>query len=108
PGTHRPMKEDELKKKFGPYFGKYKVHEHHYKDKSSLHDFGKTRDGTPVTVNKLVTQFDFVMGIGSIVPHRVKGLSGGAKIMFPGIGGKELMDRNQWEASMYMSETVMG
>jgi nickel-dependent lactate racemase len=108
PGTHRPMKEDELKQKFGPFFGQYQVHEHHYKDRSSLHDFGKTRDGTPVTVNKLVTQFDFVMGIGSIVPHRVKGLSGGAKIMFPGIGGKELMDRNQWEASMSMSETVMG
>jgi lactate racemase len=108
PGTHRPMKPDELRKKLGDYDGKYKVHEHHYQKKSSLHDFGKTRDGTPVTANKLITQFDFVMGIGSIVPHRVKGLSGGAKIMFPGVSGKELMDRNQWEASMYMSETVMG
>ena len=108
PGTHRPMKEEELKKKFGAYFGKYKVHEHHWLDESSLHDFGKTRDGTRVTANKLVTQFDFVMGIGSILPHRVKGLSGGAKIMFPGVAGREMMDRNQWEASMHMSETVMG
>lgn len=108
PGTHRPMKEDELRKKFGPYFGKYKVHEHHWLDESSLHDFGRTRDGTRVTANKLVTQFDFVMGIGSILPHRVKGLSGGAKIMFPGVAGREMMDRNQWEASMHMSETVMG
>ena len=58
--------------------------------------------------NKLVTEFDFVMGIGSIVPHRVKGTSGGAKIMFPGISGKEMMEMNQWEASMHMSETVMG
>ena len=65
------MKPDELKKKFGPLNGKYKVHAHHYKDKSSLHDFGKTRDGTPVTANKLVTQFDFVLGVGSIIPHRV-------------------------------------
>src|SRR6185437_837384 len=108
PGTHRPMKPDELEKKFGKYNGKYKVHEHHYKDKSSLHDFGKTRDGTPVTANKLVTQFGFVMGVGSIVPHRVKGLSGGAKIMFPGVAEYDMMARNQWEASMYMSETVMG
>jgi nickel-dependent lactate racemase len=108
PGTHRPMKPDELQKKLGAFNGKYKVHEHHYQDQSSLHDFGKTRDGTPVTANKLITEFDFVMGLGSIVPHRVKGLSGGAKIMFPGISGKEMMDRNQWEASMYMSETVMG
>jgi nickel-dependent lactate racemase len=108
PGTHRPMKPGELKQKLGKYHGKFKVHEHHYQDKSSLHDFGKTRDGTPVTANKLLTQFDFVMGIGSIVPHRVKGLSGGAKIMFPGVAGYDMMARNQWEASMYMSETVMG
>ena len=107
-GTHRPMKPEELQKKLGPFNGKYKVHEHHWLDESSLHDFGKTSDGTPVKANKLVTQFDFVMGIGSIVPHRVKGTSGGAKIMFPGISGREMMEMNQWEASMHMSETVMG
>jgi len=107
-GTHRPMKPQELRKKLGQLDGKYKVHEHHYLDRSSLADFGKTRDGTPVTANKIVKEFDFVLGVGSILPHRVKGLSGGAKIMFPGISGPELMDRNQWEASMQMSETVMG
>lgn len=108
PGTHRPMKPEELQKKFGPYNGKYKVHEHHYKEYKTLHDFGTTRDGTRVTCNKLVLEFDFILGIGAIIPHRVKGLSGGAKIMFPGIAGKEMMERNQWEASMHMSETVMG
>lgn len=108
PGTHRPMKEEELKHKLGPYFGRHKVHEHHYLDRNSLHDFGKTPDGTPVTANKLLTEFDFVTGIGSIVPHRVKGVSGGAKLAFPGVSGREMMDRNQWEASMHMSETVMG
>ncbi|HSU67734.1 MAG TPA: nickel-dependent lactate racemase [Tepidisphaeraceae bacterium] len=107
-GTHRPMKPEELQKKLGPFYGKHKVHEHHWLDRNQLHDFGKTSDGTPVTANKLVTEFDFVMGIGAIVPHRVKGTSGGAKIMFPGIAGPEIMERNQWEASMHMSETVMG
>jgi nickel-dependent lactate racemase len=108
PGTHRPMKLDELKTKLGDCYGRFKVHEHHYLDESSLHDFGTTRDGTRVTANKLLTQFDFILGVGSIVPHRVKGLSGGAKIAFPGVAGKEIMERNQWEASMHMSETVMG
>ena len=108
PGTHRPMKEAELREKFGAYYGKYEVHEHHYLDESSLHDFGRTRDGTRVTANKLLREFDFVLGVGSILPHRVKGLSGGAKIAFPGVAGKEIMERNQWEASMHMSETVMG
>lgn len=108
PGTHRPMKEQELRDKLGPCFGQFKVHEHHYLDASSLHDFGKTHDGTRVTANKLMKEFDFTIGIGSIVPHRVKGLSGGAKIAFPGVAGKEMMERNQWQASMHMSETVMG
>lgn len=107
-GTHRPMKPEELQKKLGPFNGRYKVHEHHWLDYKSLHDFGATLDGTRVTANRLVLDFSFVMGIGSILPHRVKGLSGGAKIMFPGIAGKDMMERNQWEASMHMSETVMG
>ena len=107
-GTHRPMKPDEIRHKFGPFYGKYQVHEHHWLNKDELHDFGATSDGTRVQANQLVTRCSFVMGIGSIVPHRVKGFSGGAKIMFPGIAGPEIMERNQWEASMHMSESVMG
>jgi nickel-dependent lactate racemase len=108
PGTHRPMKQEEIREKLGPFYGRYPVHEHHYLDESSLHDFGHTRDGTRVTANRRLIKADFVLGIGSIVPHRVKGLSGGAKIAFPGVAGREMMERNQWEASMHMSETVMG
>jgi nickel-dependent lactate racemase len=102
------MTEAEIEQKLGPYAGKYPIHEHHYLDESRLHEFGHTRDGTRVTANKLLTEADFVLGIGSILPHRVKGLSGGAKIAFPGVAGREMMERNQWEASMHMSETVMG
>jgi nickel-dependent lactate racemase len=108
PGTHRPMTPEEIREKLGPHAGRYRVHEHHYLDQSSLHHFGHTRDGTPVTANRLLIRADFVLGVGSIVPHRVKGLSGGAKIAFPGVSGREMMERNQWEASMHMSETVMG
>jgi len=108
PGTHRPMTPDEIREKLGSFTGRYRVHEHHYLDQPSLHHFGHTKDGTPVTANQLLIRADFVLGIGSIVPHRVKGLSGGAKIAFPGVAGREMMERNQWEASMHMSETVMG
>ena len=108
PGTHRPMKPEEIQEKLGPFYGRYPVHEHHYLDEASLHDYGHTRDGTRVTASRRLIRADFLLGIGSIVPHRVKGLSGGAKIAFPGVAGREMMDRNQWEASMHMSETVMG
>jgi nickel-dependent lactate racemase len=106
-GTHRKMSDAELATKLGPLFGRLEVHQHDWKE-SHLHDFGETRDGTRVRANSLLADSDFVIGIGSIVPHRVKGFSGGAKIVFPGVGGPEMMDRQQWEASMQMSETVMG
>jgi nickel-dependent lactate racemase len=108
PGTHRAMTDSELQKKLGDSFGKFKVHEHDWLRESSLRDFGRTRDGTRVTANALLPDFDFIMGLGSIVPHRIKGFSGGAKIAFPGVSGRELMERNQWQASMHMAEAVMG
>jgi nickel-dependent lactate racemase len=108
PGTHRPMTDAELRHKLGRCYGRYPVHEHHYHDESHLHDFGHTRDGTRVTANRLLAERDFVLGVGSIVPHRIKGFSGGAKIAFPGVSGPEMMERNQWEASMHMAVTVMG
>ncbi len=107
-GTHRRMEEAELRKKLGKLFGQYEVFQHDWKDEASFHTFGKTADGTLVRANKLLKESDFILGVGGIVPHRVKGFSGGAKIAFPGVSGPEMMERNQWEASMQMSETVMG
>src|SRR5881227_2822722 len=107
-GTHRRMSEDEVKLKLGEFYGRFEVHQHDWLDESNLHEFGRTSDGTRVTANRLLREADFVIGLGSIVPHRVKGFSGGAKIAFPGVAGREMQERNQWEASLRMSETVMG
>ena len=107
-GTHREMSEGELKQKLGEFYGRFALAQHNWLDGSSLHEFGVTSDGTRVTANRLLKDADFVLGIGSIVPHRVKGFSGGAKIVFPGVSGREMQERNQWEASRRMSETVMG
>lgn len=107
-GTHREMTQGELKKKFGEFYGRFKLHQHRWLDESNLHEFGCTSDGTRVTANRRLAESDFVIGLGSIVPHRIKGFSGGAKIAFPGVAGREMQERNQWEASQRMSETVMG
>ena len=108
PGTHRAMTPDELRTKLGLFFGQYPVTEHHYLDEASLHEFGHTCDGTRVTANRRLAEADFVLGIGGIVPHRVKGFSGGAKIAFPGVSGPEMMARHQWEASLQPAGTIMG
>jgi nickel-dependent lactate racemase len=108
PGTHREMTEEELREKLGRFRDRFAVRQHHWRNEAELHEFGSTRDGVRVTANRLLAESDFTMGIGSIVPHRIKGFSGGAKIVFPGVAGKEMMEKNQWEASLRMSETVMG
>ena len=107
-GTHRRMTERELQDKLGAFRGRFVVHQHDWLDEDRLHDFGRTSDGTRVTANRLLAEADFVLGIGSIVPHRVKGFSGGAKIAFPGVAGREIQERNQWEAARRRSEGVMG
>lgn len=107
-GTHRDMGEKELRRKLGDFYGRFRVHQHRWLDTSSLHEFGRTSDSTPVTANDLLQEPDFVMGLGSIVPHRIKGFSGGAKIAFPGVSGREMQERNQWEAAHFKSEQIMG
>src|ERR671913_462120 len=79
-GTHREMTEEELRQKLGEFYGRFALDQHRWLDQSNLHEFGCTRDGTRVTANRLLAESDFVLGIGSIVPHRIKGFSGGAKI----------------------------
>lgn len=107
-GTHRRMTEGELRRKLGEFYGRFEVHQHDWLDESSLREFGRTSDGARVTANRLLAEADFVIGLGSIVPHRVKGFSGGAKIAFPGVSGREMQERSQWEASLRTPETVMG
>jgi nickel-dependent lactate racemase len=102
------MTEAEQQEKLQQFQGRFRLHQHHWDRPEEIHHFGETQDGTAVTANRLLLEFDFVLGLGSVVPHRVKGLSGGAKIMFPGVSGPEMMNRNQWDASLRMSETVMG
>ncbi len=108
PGTHREMRDDELRAKLGAHRDRLRVVQHRWLDEGELHEFGRTSDGVRVTANRLLAESDLVVGLGAIVPHRVKGFSGGAKIAFPGVSGREMMDANQWDASLRMSETVMG
>jgi nickel-dependent lactate racemase len=107
-GTHRRMPDSELRQKLGDFFGRFVVSQHNWLDGSQLHDFGRTSDGTRVTANQLLAESDFVVGLGSIVPHRIMGFSGGAKIAFPGVSGREMQQRCQREAAQLTSETVMG
>jgi nickel-dependent lactate racemase len=107
-GTHRRMTDVELRQKVGEFYGRFAIHQHEWLDEPGLRDFGSTTDGTRVTANRRLAEADLVLGIGSIVPHRIKRFSGGAKIAFPGVAGRQLQERCQWEATYSRSGEVMG
>ncbi|MCQ5375019.1 MAG: nickel-dependent lactate racemase [Methanomassiliicoccales archaeon] len=89
-GTHRYMTEEEIVKNFGSeVVSRVRVVNHEWMDPQNLVYIGTTSNGTPVTINRMAYEADFLIGVGSIVPHCWAGFSGGAKIVQPGICGPE-------------------
>ncbi|MCC7355935.1 MAG: nickel-dependent lactate racemase [Anaerolineae bacterium] len=89
-GTHRPMTEAEIDAKYGePVLSRVPVTCHNYKDLDNLVDYGTTKRGTRVIVNRQVVEADFRIGVGMVIPHHPAGWAAGAKIVLPGVGGEE-------------------
>jgi nickel-dependent lactate racemase len=87
-GTHRPMTSEEIKTRFGEtVLQRVPVLNNPWQDPGQLLDIGLTENGTAVEVSNLVLEADFLLGVGSIVPHHIIGFSGGAKIVQPGVTG---------------------
>jgi nickel-dependent lactate racemase len=49
-----------------------------------------------IRVNKLALQYDHLLILGPTFPHEVVGFSGGAKYLFPGISGPEMINASHW------------
>jgi nickel-dependent lactate racemase len=67
--------------------------EHDPLDEESLVYLGVTKVGTPVWVNRVVADADFVMGIGGCGPS-LYGYQGGGGIILPGVAGADTIRRN--------------
>lgn len=108
-GTHRPMTKKELENKLGKdIVEEYEVINHMWREQDELVEIGLTDSGTPVKVNKHVLEADFKIGIGNVIPHRVSGYSGGAKIIQPGICGAEITGETHWKAALMPIEKMLG
>ncbi len=108
-GTHRSMTEAELREKLGAgIVEKYRIHNHNWKDHDNLEYLGTTAQGVPIRVNKILRQFDLVVGLGSIMPIDVCGFTGGGKIIVPGLSGEETVDQMHWVRVNVPDEEVLG
>ena len=50
----------------------------------------------PVRINKAIFDYDQILILGPTFPHEVVGFSGGAKYLFPGISGPEMINVTHW------------
>ncbi len=91
-GTHRDVRADEFESLLGKKISaKYRVCNHHCRDIEAMVDLGKTSQGVPVIINRLLCEADLKILTGSIHPHQSAGFSGGRKSILPGLAGLETL-----------------
>jgi nickel-dependent lactate racemase len=62
----------------------------------------------PVTLNRLVLDYEWIIICGPVFPHEVVGFSGGNKYFFPGISGPEVINLTHWLGALMTSYEVIG
>ena len=94
-GTHRETTPEELEAKLGrSTLERFDVSVHDVDDTDNLVLVGMTSRETPVWINRKVAEANLAIGIGTINPHYFAGYGGGAKLMLPGISGRESIVHN--------------
>ena len=125
-GTHLIMSDQQLGKLVGAPVAKGKAGEtrifnHHWDDPATFATLGmvpaaeiaKITNGlmsedVPVSLNKLILDYDHIIICGPVFPHEVVGFSGGNKYFFPGIGGAEIINFTHWLGAVITNYEVIG
>jgi nickel-dependent lactate racemase len=119
-GTHPPLSEEHLLKLVGitaeerrTRYKKIGIFNHHWMDPAVLTSLGVIEqeeikalagavwhpslpDKVDIRINKAALEYDHILIIGPIYPHEVIGFSGGAKYLFPGISGPDMINATHW------------
>lgn len=119
-GTHPPLSEDRLNRLVGiskeereTTYRHIGLFNHVWDDSAALLEIGvlsqeqiKAIAGDvwhpslggdmPVTINRRIQEYDQIIILGPTFPHEVAGFSGGAKYLFPGISGREIIGVSHW------------
>lgn len=91
-GVHRANTSDEIQEMVGSsLFNSLSIYNHDAFDPGMITTIGKTKDGIPISLNKVVAQADRRILIGMITPHHGAGYSGGRKSIFPGVSSYETL-----------------
>ena len=65
-------------------------------------------EDVPIRINRLVHEYDEIIILGPTFPHEVVGFSGGAKYLFPGISGAEMIHVTHWLGALITVMDMIG
>lgn len=99
-GSHRAPTEAEYKEILGKHYRLFRSRTSHHDDKDSqnLVYLCRSNLGYDIHVNKLITEADAVITIGSVEPHYFAGFTGGRKSLVPGVVGHKSTEQNHYHA----------
>lgn len=125
-GTHQPMGDAQLSRLVGRPVaggraGRSRVFNHRWDEAATFVTLGTIPAGeiasltgglfaraVPVSLNRLILDYDHLIVCGPVFPHEVAGFSGGHKYFFPGIGGQAIIDFTHWLGAVITSAEVIG
>jgi len=125
-GTHQPMDDSQLSKLVGQpvragQVGAIHVFNHHWENPANFIKLGTIpaseiralTDGlfaqdVPVTLNRMIMDYDHLLVCGPIFPHEVVGFSGGNKYFFPGIAGPDIINFTHWLGAVITNARIIG
>jgi nickel-dependent lactate racemase len=65
-------------------------------------------EAIPVSLNRAILDYDQLIICGPVFPHEVIGFSGGAKYLFPGIAGPDIINASHWLGALMTSMRTIG
>jgi nickel-dependent lactate racemase len=108
-GSHRPMSDGEIAGKLGPGIaGRFRVSNHEWTNPGNLYFAGHVHPGIDVWVNRRMKEFDFIIGLGQIMPMDVCGFTGGCNIIIPGLCGPKTSADFHWVRVGIPAREVVG
>jgi lactate racemase len=127
-GTHQPLSEEGLDRLVGitaeertTRYPGVRLFNHRWDDPAALSTVGTIPAGeiadltgglmcqdVPVTINRMIYDYDLLVICGPTFPHEVVGFSGGNKYFFPGISGPDVINFTHWLGAVITSYEVIG
>jgi len=125
-GTHQPMSDKQLSRMVGrPVIdgqtGRSRVFNHRWDLAGTFITLGtipaaeiaRLSGGllnvdVPVSLNRLLLDYDHLVICGPVFPHEVVGFSGGTKYLVPGVAGPDIINFTHWLGAVITSSAVIG